>query len=197
MTENATRTSINLPEGSLDLGRLGTRRLDYDALGQSLGNLCVLQGQTARFFSLAELALSTIPLVPENDMLHALLYPSPATIIGDIAPEARDWFGGHVLTHLQEQVREAIYEHLGISPPTRIVSEHVRQAHEKKLAEVESQLLHGGEPVPEGRLLCLPPAKAAKAWIRATELMMGEQLEDRLNKYYRIMNPSWVNASEH
>lgn len=170
-------------------------RFELQAIGRGLGNLCVLQGRPRRFYSIAELALQSLPRLREQEMLHGLLYPAPAAIMGDAPPAVHGWLATPRLRELENSLRAAAYRHLGLNPPSTSVSERVREAREHTLAMVESHLLNNA-PMQDGRLLCLAPDKAAAAWIRAAELLLGDQLEKRLSAYYSLMRPGAGDANE-
>lgn len=114
-----------LGDGKLvDLEHLKPLDIDFAVISRSLSKQCRWNGDTNRFYSVAEHCVLMARYVRPEAKIHMLLHDVPEAFTGDIiSPIKRKC---PEIVALEADILTVIYKAAGIPEPSEIMSQHVR-----------------------------------------------------------------------
>ena len=101
-----------------DLLEPGPAMVRIEDIAWSLSRQCRFNGNTRFFYSVADHCIYVGNLLPPEIRIYGLLHDAHEAYMGDIASPIKKLLGKEKIRQIEKEIDAAIYESLGLSPPS-------------------------------------------------------------------------------
>ena len=128
----------------VDLANPSDYDVDINHIAIALSRQCRFNGNTRKFYSVAQHSLYVASLLPEDIKIYGLLHDAHEAFLGDITTPLANALGlaaQEAINNLKDQWDEAIYNGLNIDKPNDRTKELVRNADHQALIYEANNLM--------------------------------------------------------
>lgn len=136
--------------------------VSIEHIARSLSKQCRFNGNTRKFFSVAQHSVIASQYMPEDFRIYGLLHDAHEAFIGDISTPVKrllaDTLGRDVIKEVAEAWDEVIFEALNLKPPSKEILAWI------KATDREAMVIEASNLMWDCKYWVYNPSRRFKAW---------------------------------